>query len=196
MKFHYSNTIDFQFVKIVSRSGPCHLGRINFFSLARSATLIKFVTYMEKTWITSSMWPPEAWSVYMLEVKTNNDIQGWHTKLNTKVCGNSLNLYQVQLFNYWVLRHRHQARLHLLPRQVRSQCIVFSLKIQFEPTFEMDSESVSGVSDQQVKEASKAFRPKLKSKVDLLSHNTLNIFIVYCRPHWSWFRANWKLVVT
>jgi len=30
------------------------------------------------------MWPPSCWSVYMLPIRTNNDIEGWHNSLNQR----------------------------------------------------------------------------------------------------------------
>lgn len=44
--------------------------------------LAKFCKYVEKTWMKSSIWPPQAWSTYLEEERTNNDLEGWHTKLN------------------------------------------------------------------------------------------------------------------
>ncbi len=30
----------------------------------------------------SSIWPPTAWSVYGMAIRTNNDVEGWHHRLN------------------------------------------------------------------------------------------------------------------
>jgi hypothetical protein len=38
--------------------------------------------YIEKTWITSSVWPVHSWSVFMRPTRTNNDVEGWHHRLN------------------------------------------------------------------------------------------------------------------
>ena len=46
--------------------------------------LTPFVDYVEKTWIKNRTWPPKTWSVYFQEVRTNNDVKGWHRRLNTK----------------------------------------------------------------------------------------------------------------
>ena len=32
----------------------------------------------------SDIWPPAAWSVYYQSVRTNNDIKGWHNRLNSR----------------------------------------------------------------------------------------------------------------
>ena len=35
--------------------------------------LVQLVTYVEQTWMTSTVWPPQNWSVYRQAVRTNND---------------------------------------------------------------------------------------------------------------------------
>ena len=50
---------------------------------ATSSKLQHLTTYIEDTWINSSVWPPTNWSVYGQRVRTNNDLEGWHTRINT-----------------------------------------------------------------------------------------------------------------
>ncbi|KAH3821264.1 hypothetical protein DPMN_123027 [Dreissena polymorpha] len=38
--------------------------------------------YVDRTWLKSSVWGPENWSVFGRSVRTNNDCEGWHLKLN------------------------------------------------------------------------------------------------------------------
>ena len=40
--------------------------------------------YVEDNWISSSMWPPSSCSVFMLPIRTNNDVEGWHNSLNRR----------------------------------------------------------------------------------------------------------------
>ena len=40
------------------------------------------LAYMQNTWITGRTWTPLDWSVYGVAVRTNNDVEGWHTRLN------------------------------------------------------------------------------------------------------------------
>ncbi len=42
--------------------------------------------YIFRTWISSltAKWPPKTWSVFMRVVRTNNDAEGWHNRLNQK----------------------------------------------------------------------------------------------------------------
>ena len=61
-----------------------------FESLRPEATtqpLKEFVHYIGETWINSRVWPPKCWSVFMLSVRTNNDIEGWHHALNRRAAG-------------------------------------------------------------------------------------------------------------
>jgi hypothetical protein len=51
---------------------------------ATTENLSHFSRYFKKTWLESSVWPPTAWSVYGLSIRTNNDLEGWHYRLNKK----------------------------------------------------------------------------------------------------------------
>ena len=51
---------------------------------ATTAPLLELVEYIADNWVTSTMWPPSCWSVYMLPIRTNNDIEGWHHSLNRR----------------------------------------------------------------------------------------------------------------
>lgn len=66
--------------------------------------LAAVVEYVRSTWIDSSLWMPTAWSVYKQPVRTNNDVEGWHYRLNNKARRASLNLYQlIQLLHHEAL---------------------------------------------------------------------------------------------
>jgi len=43
--------------------------------------LDKFVSYVERNWIASTKWPPVVWSQFMQYLRTNNDVEGWHSRL-------------------------------------------------------------------------------------------------------------------
>ena len=51
------------------------------------------MSYIKSTWITSSKFPVNTWSVFGQPVRTNNDVKGWHQRLNKKAKGQSLQLY-------------------------------------------------------------------------------------------------------
>ena len=68
--------------------------KLKFQGLSNSAattTLRELAKYVTDTWVTSTMWPPSCWSVYMLPIRTNNDIEGWHHSLN-RSSNNSVHL--------------------------------------------------------------------------------------------------------
>ena len=44
--------------------------------------LEKLWKYMLDTWINGKIWTPVDWSVYGVAIRTNNDVEGWHTRLN------------------------------------------------------------------------------------------------------------------
>ena len=41
----------------------------------------RLVEYMRSTWIESSKFPPSSWCVHRRVVRTNNDVEGWHSRL-------------------------------------------------------------------------------------------------------------------
>lgn len=49
--------------------------------------------YVRHTWLDNAMWPPSSWSVFHRFVRTNNDVEGWHRRLNSKAARGQLNLY-------------------------------------------------------------------------------------------------------
>jgi len=58
-----------------------------------SAEMQPLTSYVENTWVTSTVWPPTSWSVYGQCVRTNNDVEGWHRRLNDRAGKGNLNLY-------------------------------------------------------------------------------------------------------
>ena len=52
--------------------------------LASNEKLKKICTYIHNTWISGNMWPHLAWSVFQQNIRTNNDVEGWHHKLNKR----------------------------------------------------------------------------------------------------------------
>ena len=53
--------------------------------------------YVSRTWIAEgSQWQPEQWTAFMQSIRTNNDVEGWHHRINRKV-GNRSNLPLYQL---------------------------------------------------------------------------------------------------
>jgi len=40
--------------------------------------------YVQRTWLDSIVWPPSAWSAFKQPAQTNNDVEGWHARLNSR----------------------------------------------------------------------------------------------------------------
>ena len=47
--------------------------------------LAPVMDYVYRTWIRSPVFEIHHWSVFMTAIRTNNDVEGWHNKLNTGV---------------------------------------------------------------------------------------------------------------
>ena len=67
-----------------------------FQRLSREATtepLKQLTRYIQTTWIDSTWCPPRRWSVFQQATRTNNDLEGWHRRLNVKAKKGNLALY-------------------------------------------------------------------------------------------------------
>ena len=51
--------------------------------------------YVERNWIKSKTWPPQNWSIFGQEVRTNNDVEGWHRRLNSRAKKTSIPFYML-----------------------------------------------------------------------------------------------------
>ena len=54
----------------------------NSIRLESDAELASLFDYIDSTWITSYQWRPSTWSVFRVEIRTNNDAEGQHTLWN------------------------------------------------------------------------------------------------------------------
>ena len=79
--------------------------------------------YVNTTWIRSSIWPPHHWSCFQETVRTNNDVEGWHRRINERARRGQLPFYVlVPLLHNEAVMVRLQARLvseHKLKRYRR-----------------------------------------------------------------------------
>ncbi|CAG2204085.1 unnamed protein product [Mytilus edulis] len=55
--------------------------------------MYRLLTYIQRRWIDSTIFPISAWTVFGQPIRTNNDVEGWHNRLNRKAKGASLHLY-------------------------------------------------------------------------------------------------------
>ena len=53
----------------------------------------RICAYVRHTWLETPTWPPASWSVFYRTIRTNNDVEGWHRRLNTKATRGQLNMY-------------------------------------------------------------------------------------------------------
>jgi hypothetical protein len=63
--------------------------------------LQNFMHYIEDTWVTNSIFTPWKWSVFGHSIPTNNDVEGWHGRLNRIIarCEQSTNVNIYELIN-------------------------------------------------------------------------------------------------
>lgn len=83
-----------------------------------SANLMILFQYVERTWLNSQVFRCVDWSVHKQPVRTNNDVEGWHNRLNMKARGGSLALYQLI-----EMLHR-EARMLQIHQQLLKQKVV------------------------------------------------------------------------
>jgi hypothetical protein len=56
--------------------------------------LMKLVDYVRKTWINSTVYQITSWCVIGQPIRTNNDVEGWHRRLNKKACDQTPPFYE------------------------------------------------------------------------------------------------------
>ena len=59
--------------------------------------MAQHLDYVQRTWLDSTVWPPSAWSAFKQPAQTNNDVEGWHTRLNSRANHSRLNMTLYQL---------------------------------------------------------------------------------------------------
>lgn len=52
-----------------------------------------YFAYIERTWLTSDVWTVDNWSVYGRSIRTHNDCEGWHNRLNRTARKGNLPFY-------------------------------------------------------------------------------------------------------
>ena len=56
------------------------------------STVQSLVQYVDKKWIQSRLWPAKSLTAFQSSVHTNNDVEGWHNRLNRQTCTGKLDL--------------------------------------------------------------------------------------------------------
>ena len=58
-----------------------------------SSSMRQLFDYVHSTWLSSDVWPPSSWSTYQHPARTNNDVEGWYHRLNSRARCSHLTLY-------------------------------------------------------------------------------------------------------
>ena len=64
-------------------------------STAQDEQLSALASYVYDTWVDSSLWPPSAWCVFMQSLRTNNNVEGWHHRLNIRAGRGQIQFYML-----------------------------------------------------------------------------------------------------
>jgi len=56
------------------------------------STVQSLVQYVDEKWIQSRLWPAKSLTAFQSSVHTNNDVEGWHNRLNRQTCTGKLDL--------------------------------------------------------------------------------------------------------
>ena len=76
---------------------PAFAGLRQKSSLEQTTALLK---YVEDTWMTSTVWDVSSWSVFGQTVRTNNDCEGWHHRINRRAKKGNLQFYLLIVLLY------------------------------------------------------------------------------------------------
>ncbi|XP_062571643.1 uncharacterized protein LOC134233670 [Saccostrea cucullata] len=62
---------------------------------ANTEPLQSLVNYFDRQWIHHAIFRPSSWTVYQQSVRTNNDVEGWHHRVNGKAGHRSCTFYKL-----------------------------------------------------------------------------------------------------
>ncbi|XP_063845359.1 uncharacterized protein LOC135091548 [Scylla paramamosain] len=51
--------------------------------------------YIRDTWIEGDLWPPTSWCIFNQSTRTNNDVEGYHRRINEKARNQAHQLYKL-----------------------------------------------------------------------------------------------------
>ena len=107
-----------------------------FSSLARETddnqSSQELVHYIRSTWIEASVFKPENWSVYSLPFRTNNDVEGWHNRINKRTKPNTPFYLLIQVLNEEARQIRTNVELlsqKKLKRRLRAKYVKLNKRI-------------------------------------------------------------------
>ena len=62
---------------------------------ANTDQLQRLVGYIERQWINHSIFDVASWSMFGSSIRTNNDVEGWHHRLNNRAGHRGLSFYKL-----------------------------------------------------------------------------------------------------
>ncbi|XP_060604396.1 uncharacterized protein LOC132757205 [Ruditapes philippinarum] len=62
-------------------------------TLASTTELKELIEYIENQWLGNSVWSVRQWCVYRQSVRTNNDVEGYHRRINGKAGRGNVQMY-------------------------------------------------------------------------------------------------------
>ncbi|XP_060561257.1 uncharacterized protein LOC132721027 isoform X1 [Ruditapes philippinarum] len=62
---------------------------------ATNPQIVAFCIYLESQWIGNPSFPVSLWCVFRQPVRTNNDVEGWHHRIDRKAGGCSMSFYRL-----------------------------------------------------------------------------------------------------
>jgi hypothetical protein len=97
--------------------------------------VIDLLAYIDETWLQNATWPVGNVSVYRQQVRTNNDVEGWHRRVKQEAhLRGDLNLYLlIKLLHDEAQHARLQVRLlseRRLRRHVRRNVMSVNGRLQ------------------------------------------------------------------
>ncbi|CAD5126279.1 DgyrCDS14435 [Dimorphilus gyrociliatus] len=88
---------------------PAHIIQPTFDSinaeLCEKNRFLDLLQYFQTNWIKNKLWKPNNWSVFGLSIRTNNDCEGWHQRMNSKLPAKGCE-------RTWVRSHPPRVRSH------------------------------------------------------------------------------------
>ena len=76
------------------------------------------LAYVRTTWLESTVWDCNSWSLYHQAIRTNNDVKGWHNRVNSKAG------QQPPFFQLLQILHREARLVPLQVGLLNKGCIV------------------------------------------------------------------------
>ncbi|KAJ8305953.1 hypothetical protein KUTeg_016498, partial [Tegillarca granosa] len=100
------------------------------FSGSHPTQIVELLNYIHDNWMTSSVWTVSLWSVFNMSVRTNNDVERWHRRINDRAHGSA----NVPFYLLIQLLHREAK---CLPTQVKLICEGKLKRVQRKSTLKL-----------------------------------------------------------